>query len=678
MGRDSRVNQITQTLALAFTHQLSHRGTVITSSSVAAAGVLEVAALYSSVSLIPPLPAILLSLLTMSLAAFLPPPRYASLEPDSPPASPPLLASKPATSSPSHAVTSLSLLTAVPSTAASSLSLLLHSSSATAPVQRDSDGSVRYDAIVRQGRAAGVTVQTSYGDMAAKRVTADELVRPSVEEEAKAVDETRRALGLAVERRLAHSSTTYVRPHSNEASFIRYTPSASSVHHNSGAFSRLIRLTEAPVDPLQPMLLKHQKLPASVPDAPVPLMHSPPRKLTAEDVAAWKIPPCIPNWKNSKGYTIALDKRMASDGRGLQTVEVSDKFAQLSESLFVAERLAREEIEQRANIRHGVRRKEKEEKEDELRRLAEEARRSLAVAKQDDDGRDAATPSESYQAAGDSRVKGEQYEDGDDEAGRRERDEVRRDRQSELKRSLLQQRQKESMKGGKISSVRDDERDISEKIALGQAAPSTAASAMPFDSRLFNQTEGLSGGFHGDDTYSIYDRPLFQASGAGTGQYRPTATSVGDAAHEEEGGERGKADKPFQGTEGSSGGGRVRPVEFEREGDADPFGLGSLLNEASRSAEEERKERERDSYRDDDDRDTSSGQRRRARWQEEEKDDRQRTDNSERDRRPRGGDGDGGDNSQRGERRTTRSRSGSPDRRRERQHEDRGDKRRRF
>ena len=32
------------------------------------------------------------------------------------------------------------------------------------------------------------------------------------------------------------------------------------------------------------------------------------------------IPPCISNWKNNKGYTIPLDKRLAADGRGLQDV----------------------------------------------------------------------------------------------------------------------------------------------------------------------------------------------------------------------------------------------------------------------------------------------------------------------------------------------------------------------
>lgn len=51
-------------------------------------------------------------------------------------------------------------------------------------------------------------------------------------------------------------------------------------------------------------------------------MHSPPRKLTVKDQQDWKIPPCVSNWKNAKGYTIPLDKRVAADGRGLQEVRL--------------------------------------------------------------------------------------------------------------------------------------------------------------------------------------------------------------------------------------------------------------------------------------------------------------------------------------------------------------------
>jgi SNW domain-containing protein 1 len=58
-----------------------------------------------------------------------------------------------------------------------------------------------------------------------------------------------------------------------------------------------------------------------------------------------------------------------------------------------------------------------------------------------------------------------------------------------------------------LKSLRDDERDISEKIALGQAQPSSRETM--FDQRLFNQTSGLDTGFGEEDDYNLYDRPLF-------------------------------------------------------------------------------------------------------------------------------------------------------------------------
>ena len=50
----------------------------------------------------------------------------------------------------------------------------------------------------------------------------------------------------------------------------------------------------------------------------------------------------------------------------------------------------------------------------------------------------------------------------------------------------------------KDKEERERERDISEKIALGQAAVAASAAAT-FDSRLFNQNGGLGSGFAPDD-----------------------------------------------------------------------------------------------------------------------------------------------------------------------------------
>ncbi len=103
-------------------------------------------------------------------------------------------------------------------------------------------------------------------------------------------------------------------------------------------------------------------------------MHSPPRKVNPEDAKQWVIPPCISNWKNPKGYTIPLDKRLAADGRGLQEVTINDNFAKFAEALYIADRQAREEVTQRAQMQKKLAQKEKETKEEHLRKLAQQAR----------------------------------------------------------------------------------------------------------------------------------------------------------------------------------------------------------------------------------------------------------------------------------------------------------------
>ena len=76
-------------------------------------------------------------------------------------------------------------------------------------------------------------------------------------------------------------------------------------------------MVEAQIDPMEPPKHKHKKVPRGSGSPPVPVLHSPPRKLTVQDQQAWKIPPCVSNWKNARGYTIPLDKRLAADGNCL-------------------------------------------------------------------------------------------------------------------------------------------------------------------------------------------------------------------------------------------------------------------------------------------------------------------------------------------------------------------------
>ena len=114
-----------------------------------------------------------------------------------------------------------------------------------------------------------------------------------------------------------------------------------NLQYNSGAAQRIIKMQEMPVDPMQPPKFRHKKVPRGPGSPPVPVMHSPPRPVTVKEQQDWKIPPCISNWKNAKGYTIPLDKRLAADGRGLQEVAINDNFAKFTESLYIAEQQAR-------------------------------------------------------------------------------------------------------------------------------------------------------------------------------------------------------------------------------------------------------------------------------------------------------------------------------------------------
>ncbi|KAJ0959880.1 hypothetical protein J5N97_000348 [Dioscorea zingiberensis] len=120
------------------------------------------------------------------------------------------------------------------------------------------------------------------------------------------------------------------------------------------------------VDPLEPPKFKHKRVPKASGSPPVPVMHSPPKPVTVEDQQDWKIPPCISNWKNPKGYTIPLDKH-------LQDVQINDNFAKLSEALNVAEEKAREAVAMRSKLHKEMLLKEKDRKEHELRALAQKA-----------------------------------------------------------------------------------------------------------------------------------------------------------------------------------------------------------------------------------------------------------------------------------------------------------------
>lgn len=128
------------------------------------------------------------------------------------------------------------------------------------------------------------------------------------------------------------------------------------------------------------------------------------------------------------------------------------------------------------------------------------------------------------------------------------------------------------------------ERDIGEKVALGMANVGTTGEVQ-YDTRLFNQEQGMGTGFGAEDSYNLYDKPLFASRDSNL--FRPVR-GQDDELHGGAGGEGGvrtdkfKADRGFTGAEGD-GAKRGAGVEYEAVGqEADPFGLEQFMQKVDR------------------------------------------------------------------------------------------------
>lgn len=459
-------------------------------------------------------------------------------------------------------------------------------------VDVDEQGRVRHDAIVRQGTNRDKIVHSRMNSVREKEGDKETLAAPTQDEADSTTERTRLALEKIVGGKMA--GTTMEGAVSSalakkEDEYIRYTPNPNAPGYNANAKERVVRIVEQQVDPMEPPKFKHKKTPRGPPDDPVPVLHSPPRKLTAEDHAAWKIPPCVSNWKNARGYTIPLDKRLATDGRGLIETTVSHNFATLSESLYIAERKAREETRLRGEMQKAMALKEKEAKEMELRELAARARMERAGISIPQDSRSAPQPQGDRDSGSDA-DEGRRSDSGDssddEEVAAHQREKLRADRKRDREREI----RLENMKGAMKKSKMDRERDISEKIALGQlkGTGGTRSGDGLYDSRLFNQSAGMSSGFGDEEDYNLYSKPM-AGQAAATSIYRPKKDD-GDAFGDPEeqlkklsDTSRFKADKGFRGTEGGSGGPRNAPVQFEKdEAEQDPFGLDAFLKDVKK------------------------------------------------------------------------------------------------
>lgn len=392
-----------------------------------------------------------------------------------------------------------------------------------------------------------------------------------------------------------------VQPQSQDSQYIKYKPSQQSAAFNSGAKERVIRMVEMPVDPLEPPKFKHKRVPKANGSPPVPVMQSPPRPVTVKDQQDWKIPPCVSNWKNLKGYTIPLDKRLAADGRGLQEVQINDNFAKISEALYVAEQQAREAVSMRYKVRREMMMKEKERKEQELRELAQKARSertgtrptagssfglgSVSIAHVYDINMDELIRPEHEHKHELDREWDPSRETKEERGERVQREKIREERRRERERERRLEA-KDAAIGKKSKITQDGDRDISEKVALGMAsAGSVHGGEVMYDQRLFNQEKGMGSVFETDDQYNVYDKGLFTAQPTLSTLYRLNKDGDEDMYGEDDEQlekfmktDQFKPDKGFTGEKSVPRGGAV---EFEGDAveDADLYGLDKFWTE---------------------------------------------------------------------------------------------------
>ena len=469
----------------------------------------------------------------------------------------------------------------------------------TLALQVDSEGNVRYDAIAQQGHRDGRLVQSQFKDLVPLAQRSDlndesrAMERPSEDEVQATAERTRAALEKLVHGKIKAAQPKNVPDSVGKSSFVRYTPSQQS---GSGMNQRIIKITEVVEDPMEPPRFKHKKIPRGPPSPPPPILRSPPRKATAAEQKEWMIPPCISNWKNNKGFTIPLDKRLAADGRGLQDIHINDNFAKFSESLFVADRHAREEVRQRSLMQQKIVEKEKAAKEEQLREMAQRARAERGGLVAPSAGGSSAAPKANMGAlagygSGSDESGSEEDDDEDDEAAKL-RDQMRREKRQERERELRMNNMGTEQRAKQLA--RQEQRDISEKVALGLAKPTLSKESM-LDSRLFNQ-QSLSNSFADEDSYNLYDKPLFHGSSAAAAIYKSRGNiSTGDDAAFGGGTEEGirqtlEQDRFNLGVSNFEGAReqevREGPVMFEKDTTAstgaDVFGVDQFLDAAKR------------------------------------------------------------------------------------------------
>lgn len=210
-----------------------------------------------------------------------------------------------------------------------------------------------------------------------------DLSLPTKEEIEECYNRTKPAIQSIIDMKLAGKSNTAQVSNllGSAETFVKYTPTQGS--------TKMIKIVEAAVDPMLPPKFKNNQKTPSLPDQLTlesAILKPKAKPMTAEEQRQWYIPPVISNWKNPKGFTIDIEKRVAAfDNREKRKHELllSDNFGKLADSLKKADEKARAEIKARNRLRLKVAEQKKLENEEKLRQLAIKARENRERGRKD-------------------------------------------------------------------------------------------------------------------------------------------------------------------------------------------------------------------------------------------------------------------------------------------------------
>ncbi|MEN2499104.1 MAG: SNW domain-containing protein 1 [Marteilia pararefringens] len=157
------------------------------------------------------------------------------------------------------------------------------------------------------------------------------------------------------------------------------------------------------------------------------------------------------------------------------------------------------------------------------------------------------------------------------------RDEIRQERA----RARQRDRNLQNAAPEKRSRIeRERERNISEKIAIGQPIISSGNSETMYDERLFDNSKGIDAGFNHEEEFNAYDKPWASDKNVGRAIYHPSKNVdeevYGYDLDKLASGKKFVPDKHFKGADAKTGAvPKDGPVEFQE----DPFGLDEFFQE---------------------------------------------------------------------------------------------------